>query len=743
MASAASGADYKSFNLPCLAPLLEGVDSEAPATMEVAFLRGPLRGTELREGVGKVDFSISTESAEAQAFFNQGVALLHGLDYGEAERSFREALVRDGDHPMIFWGLAMSNEQRPQRARLFAQQAIRRLSNETTPRERQWVEALARFAQVRADGPDKLPPPPELSDEEIRELKRQRIRDLEALVLSDPDDVEARAFLLRQLTLDEHRSGIPITSHVAVDGLARELAEAAPEHPSRHYRIFLWLGENPNMAQSPAGESALLAPDLADSWRYAAEAWTASGYHHRAIPFLEAALRVDHRRMREHLLMPGEIATLTSNYTALVESLASMGRVREAVEWSRRMMTLPRDLEPNRGIGEGMNAVGKRLFVQAHLGAELFGELLEKLDSEPLLFPRKQSPFEQAQWRYWKALALASLDRDEEVEALQKEITQFSERADSKAAQEAMTRLLRGLETWKELSNKTLNEDSDVPPPPNFPAWQWARELTKAGHPELGLRVANETLDQSSGRWLAAAAVCELSFASNDAIAAMRIFDRRFRTDAARTDADLPVLKRLNPVAERMQLPKRWILRSSDPELPGLPSDPESLGPLFWKPPIAPAFSLPDHAGREISLESFRGKPVLLQFILGVGCPYCAEQLNLFRPHLPAFNHAGIETVAITRDPVEVLTNVFGEGPEKNPEAAESFPFPVIADPELQIFKNYGVFDDFESGGMHATILVGSQGRVLWRHASHGPFDQPRELLEEARRLLKIYGTEE
>ena len=107
------GQGYRNFNLTCLAPLLEQVDSEAPATLEVAFLRGPTRAPGLREGVGTIDFPISTISPEAQKFFNQGVALLFGLDSAAAERSFREALISEPDHPMVFWGLAMANEQRP------------------------------------------------------------------------------------------------------------------------------------------------------------------------------------------------------------------------------------------------------------------------------------------------------------------------------------------------------------------------------------------------------------------------------------------------------------------------------------------------------------------------------------------------------------------------------------------------------------------------------------------------------
>jgi hypothetical protein len=49
----AQGAEFRNFNLPCLAPLLKQVDSEAPSTVNVAFLRGPWHAPQLRNDIGK------------------------------------------------------------------------------------------------------------------------------------------------------------------------------------------------------------------------------------------------------------------------------------------------------------------------------------------------------------------------------------------------------------------------------------------------------------------------------------------------------------------------------------------------------------------------------------------------------------------------------------------------------------------------------------------------------------------
>tara|TARA_R110002096_G_scaffold74283_8_gene176112 strand:+ start:1216 stop:3468 length:2253 start_codon:yes stop_codon:yes gene_type:complete len=726
---------YRNFNLTCLAPLLEQVDSDIPATLEVAFLRGPTRAPVLRNDLGTVDFPLSTTSTDAQAFFNQGTALLHGLNFREAERNFRQALAYDSGHPMIFWGLAMANEQRPGRARLFAHHAIRRISNETTDRERLWIGALARFFDVHTNDPDKLPPPPVLDDEQSRERIRHRIRDLEDLVLSAPDDVEAKAFLLRQLTLDKYRAGIPITSHVAVDTLAKAIAETAPEHPSRHYQIFLWLEERPAMSLLPAKESPTLAPGISDSWRYAAEAWRANGLHHNAVPVLEAALRVDHSQLQDHLLMPTEIDNLSSNYAALVETLSSMGRVEEAIQWAQRMIALPRDLEPLAKSQESINAQGRRLWVETRLGAEMAEALLEELESDPRLRPQDKSALVQARCLYWKAVALNSLQRFEEIDSLEKQIANVSERAESASSQKAISSLLEGLTTWNALHTK----DQEVDPkavPPNVPSWIWAKELVRAGHPESGLELARQTWAERPGQWLPAASFCELSYAAGEIVPAMTAFNRRFRIDAARVDRELPLLKKLDALAGHMKLPGRWTIASSKEETLGIPADPDALGPRFWEPAKAPSFSLPDHSGREISLESLSGDAVLVHFILGVACPYCTKQLDAFRPYVGAYAKAGIKTVLITTDSVEVLTGFFGKEPEKTPEMRERYPYPVLTDPTLDVFRSYGVHDDFEEGGMHGTILIDPKGRILWKHVGHSTFEEPRLLLNEAQRLL-------
>src|SRR5437764_8184034 len=55
----------------------------------------PSAAAKLLDGMGNVNFPITANSKEAQAFFNQGMAQLYGFWFTEAEKSFLEATKLD------------------------------------------------------------------------------------------------------------------------------------------------------------------------------------------------------------------------------------------------------------------------------------------------------------------------------------------------------------------------------------------------------------------------------------------------------------------------------------------------------------------------------------------------------------------------------------------------------------------------------------------------------------------------
>jgi tetratricopeptide (TPR) repeat protein len=61
------------------------------------------------EGLGSFSRKITTGSAEAQRYFDQGLAFMYAFNHDEAIRSFRQAAKIDPKCAMAFWGIALAN----------------------------------------------------------------------------------------------------------------------------------------------------------------------------------------------------------------------------------------------------------------------------------------------------------------------------------------------------------------------------------------------------------------------------------------------------------------------------------------------------------------------------------------------------------------------------------------------------------------------------------------------------------
>jgi tetratricopeptide (TPR) repeat protein len=118
----------------------------------------------LIEGLGDFRFPVSTASAEAQKFFDQGAILLYGFNHDEAARSFRRAAELDPSLAMAYWGVAMSvgpnyNETTipPERMKA-AYEAVQKglsLAAKAPEHERAFLEALAKRYSADANADQK------------------------------------------------------------------------------------------------------------------------------------------------------------------------------------------------------------------------------------------------------------------------------------------------------------------------------------------------------------------------------------------------------------------------------------------------------------------------------------------------------------------------------------------------------------------------------------------------------------
>src|SRR5207248_1703930 len=102
-----------------------------------------------------------------------------------------------------------------------------------------------------------------------------------------------------------------------------------------------------------------------------------------------------------------------------------------------------------------------------------------------------------------------------------------------------------------------------------------------------------------------------------------------------------------------------------------------------------------------------------------------------FDPMVSDFEAAGISLVAISTDAADALQATF----EKSRLRRD---FTLLSDPDLQVFKAYRAFDDFEKIPLHGTFLIDADGLIRWQDISYEPFQEPKFLLAEAKRLLAL-----
>jgi len=124
--------------------------------LALLLLAAPLVGEtgkgRLYPGFGNYHRTMTTDSEEAQALFDQGMQLLYGFNHDEAIRTFHAAAVKDPKAAMPWWGIAYAHgvnindpemtEERSQAAREAADKAIA-LAGSATPVEKALIKAVS------------------------------------------------------------------------------------------------------------------------------------------------------------------------------------------------------------------------------------------------------------------------------------------------------------------------------------------------------------------------------------------------------------------------------------------------------------------------------------------------------------------------------------------------------------------------------------------------------------------------
>lgn len=764
----------------CLSAAVAWADHPLPGHSQngETFNEGPRQSAVLMGNTGNVHFAVSTKNEQAQKFFEQGVGQLHGFWYFESERSFRTAAALDPDCAMAYWGMAMSNVNNEKRAKEFVKKAVE-LKPKAGKKDQLWITALENF--YRDDKRDK----------KQREL--DYIRDLEAIVQDYPKDVEAKAFLVWRIWLA--RDQVPISSRQGVDALIDQIFALDPMHPSHHYRIHLWDDSKPIRAIDSAAKCGQTSPNIAHMWHMPGHTYTKLRRFDDAAWQQEAATRVDHKHMIEDLVLPDQIHNYAHNEEWLTRTYNELGRASDAIGLAKSLIEIPRHPSYNTLDKAATSAsYGRTRLTETLLKWELWDQIVT-LANGPYLPGTEQAGHEATRLRalgiaqynlnHAKELddaitALETLEKKENSkpkpaakEATAKEAAKKPEAAAAKLEPKTEIRKAEPVKTDKVVAKTPESAATDkgkpaetkpgngkpalnAKPIPNALAelralrsilkkdkdgakksLEVATDIPKERLARYYLRLDDKTkaeeLTKNFNQDLAGlAAKTEVLMCCGKDADAKTAFEAT-RKVAFAMDRDLPIASRLAALALRFNINGDWRgpapKRTDNGVRPAL----DSLGPVHWQPPVGRPWSALNAEGKVVSDKDFQGKNVLLCLYLGHECGHCMQQLNAIAGVADKLKAANISVAAISLEKPADL----GKANELSKDK-KGFPFPLLSDEKLKVFKTYRAYDDFEKMPLHALALIDATNHIRWIDIGFEPFTQADFLVEECTRLLKL-----
>jgi peroxiredoxin Q/BCP len=141
----------------------------------------------------------------------------------------------------------------------------------------------------------------------------------------------------------------------------------------------------------------------------------------------------------------------------------------------------------------------------------------------------------------------------------------------------------------------------------------------------------------------------------------------------------------------------------------------------------APGFTLTSDTGHEVSLESLRGRPVVLYFYPKDDTPGCTAQACGIRDAWEEFQQAGAVVLGVSPD---------GEDSHAKFKEKYDLPFTLLADTDHQVADAYGVWGEKSYAGKtymgvnRSTFVIDPEGNLARIFRDVKPAEHADQVLE-------------
>jgi tetratricopeptide (TPR) repeat protein len=281
------------------------------------------------DGLGHAHITITTKSAEAQQWFDQGLSALHCFWDYEALRAFEQAVRLDPDCAICHWGLARALDSRggDKEQRNVELKKAADLASKASDHEQRYIRADSAAQDKKGD-----------------EADAAYAKQMEALIDHYPDDLDAKLLYALALNHGYSTDGEPRPGSLYGQSVLREILAQHPDNAAaNHYWIHAVESSHPDWALPSARKLGSLAPASGHMVHMPGHIFYRVGDYERARQVFLDSMRVDRAYMDGQHVAEKDDWNYAHNISYLIADCAEEGRYQEAQSHARLLQGLYND----------------------------------------------------------------------------------------------------------------------------------------------------------------------------------------------------------------------------------------------------------------------------------------------------------------------------------------------------------------------------------------------------------------
>lgn len=287
-----------------------------------------LPAPKLMTGIGGSKMKIDTKSEKTQAYFNQGLNLLHDFWDFEAYRAFKEAIRHDSTAIMPYWGLLQAPGPEEDSVltsqRKAAAKQLKKLLKTANEHEKLYAELAL------------------LGDSLKEKAYPEMLKKYELIVQKFPDDIDAKLFLALGKMSGFDTDLNPNEGQLYSEFLLKDIQRTEPNnHAFHHYWIHVMEHCCPERALASADMLTSLAPTSGHIVHMPGHIYNRVGDYKKAHDSFVAAVKVDSAYMKKEGIQEVDNWNYIHNINYLINNCVHDGRHNEALYYAEKLKKMP------------------------------------------------------------------------------------------------------------------------------------------------------------------------------------------------------------------------------------------------------------------------------------------------------------------------------------------------------------------------------------------------------------------